>query len=779
MKKLYLTFLLFITTAIYAAVTSDSQYNTASREFMVEDALNDAADTPTMILCFMKALAPQLMVNKGTYLAQVDKDDCTASEQIKSGPQSEDKASATGAGDSTASKNYIDAINIVSRSSATSPMTGKTWLTIDGPTGPMIVYIKATVTSGPTDSNPYGVFQMDYTGVDSTNGTDIMKGYLGANSSGQLNWYETFPSFGFTDSLSLTQDLTAGTGTGAVRRTNGGDVYAYGYAYDTDGYCRTMLSVNGGSPTDSTEYCFDTREAQGVKTIWDYDLYDAETGVRYDLPVKGFPVQATISDTKYFGYADYHGLHFAARVVESITDGFNITKYMGGAAGQDYTVNVTRGKLEKITKTFVSLASMDKYPMNNWFDISALSIDPSEYKFYYDHANSKFVLTHNRVCTDGQGCFDTPLDPNLEFTVAQYQAEMSDRGIGAWVPGLGGIYITSNALANPTVTTPGQSVQIESEEFVDHSNYPETLYCVDNCFTKTSIDAFIAKIEADTQTSEDHPYTAATYRTDSVKAADLVVYRLGSNGITYEADGGSATYPDGLSSDEQDRIGTTQASWGARTNALLTVAGDFACADWRQPGEKDYCLDGLWTGEVTEYYVWRTGHKRWDRKYILKDGNDAINFSKPMNVYYQVPNVASNGNFAGKEIMLDYGGSGSLWGFPGACFNPTSGAFTADCGSYGSWLPWVNRIDIPFSESLGYVMTGREQTGTKYLVKGRFGAVFLTPKSSKIGSLTLGTAADLPSDTTVNVGPNGTAANYIGAQPTKPASVSIQHGTLL
>ena len=75
-------------------------------------------------------------------------------------------------------------------------------------------------------------------------------------------------------------------------------------------------------------------------------------------------------------------------------------------------------------------------------------------------------------------------------------------------------------------------------------------------------------------------------------------------------------------------------------------------------------------------------------------------------------------------------------------------------------------------------MTGREQTGTKYLVKGRFGAVFLVPLSSKIGSLTLGTAADLPSDDTVNVGPNG-GANYIGAVPTKPDSVSVKQGELL
>ena len=152
-------------------------------------------------------------------------------------------------------------------------------------------------------------------------------------------------------------------------------------------------------------------------------------------------------------------------------------------------------------------------------------------------------------------------------------------------------------------------------------------------------------------------------------------------------------------------------------------------------------------------------------------GAEIVNFSAPTDVYYQVPDVAANGNFAGKEVRLEYGGSGSLWGFPGACFNATTGAFTSSCGSYGSWLPWVNRFEIPFNESTGFVMTGREQTGTKYLVKGRFGAVFLVPLSAKIGSLTLGTAADLPSDDTVNVGPNG-GANYIGAVPTKPDSVS-------
>lgn len=777
MKKLYLILLLFITPITYSAVPSDSAYNTDNREFMVEDALNDAADTPTMILCFMKNLRPDLMVNKGTYLAQVDEEACNASGQIKSGPQSQDKASASGSADGAASKSYTDAISTVTRSTSSANMLGSTWLTVEGPSGDMSVYVKASVTSGPTSSNPYGVFRMDYTAVDSA-GDDMMYGILKADSSGVLNWYENMPTFGMINSLSLDQDLDAGTGKGAVRLTNEqtGSVYAYGYAYDTDGYCRTELSKDGGDPDDSDEYCFDTREAEGVKTIWDYDLYDSVTGNRHDLPVKGFTVTATVSDTKYFGFANYHGLHFDSSIVANITDGYTITRDNGGATGIDYTVNITRGKLQKITKSNVSLASMDKYPMNSFFSNSNLGLAASDYKFYYDHSGSKFVLTGNRVCTDGQGCFDTPLDPELEFTVAQWIAE-DVGGIGAWVPGLGGVYISSGALSDTSSTSPGSSVEIESEELVDPEAYPATLYCVNNCFTKGSINDFITKIQGSTHSSSDHPYTTATYREGGITAANLVEYT--KSGISYQDGLGlAAEYPDGLSSDDNDNIDQTAANWGVRTGALLTDPSGFQCASWRG-NSYDYCTDGLWDGSISEYYVWRTGHKRWDRKFVIKRGSEIINFSAPQNVYFQVPDVAANGNFAGKEVRLEYGGSGSLWGFPGACFNSTTGAFTNSCGSYGSWLPWVNRFEIPFNESTGFVMSGREQTGTKYLVKGRFGAVFLVPLSSKIGTLTLGTAADLPSDDTVNVGPNGTAANYIGAVPTKPDTVSVKQGELL
>ena len=116
------------------------------------------------------------------------------------------------------------------------------------------------------------------------------------------------------------------------------------------------------------------------------------------------------------------------------------------------------GKLDKITKSFVSLASMDKYPMNSWMEINELSIDPSEYKFYYDHSNLKFVLTHNRVCGEN-GCFDTPLSPELEFTAQQYY-DLQIGGIGAWVPGVGGVYITRGAIASPNASYTDPSVEV-------------------------------------------------------------------------------------------------------------------------------------------------------------------------------------------------------------------------------------------------------------------------------------------------------------------------------
>jgi hypothetical protein len=55
------------------------------------------------------------------------------------------------------------------------------------------------------------------------------------------------------------------------------------------------------------------------------------------------------------------------------------------------------------------------------------------------------------------------------------------------------------------------------------------------------------------------------------------------------------------------------------------------------------------------------------------------------------------------------------------------------------------------------------------------GAVFLGLNAAAIGSLTLGTVAQLPTAAPINIGPNG-GANFIGAEPTQPSTPSIRAG---
>mgnify|MGYP003687345937 CR=1 FL=1 len=86
-----------------------------------------------------------------------------------------------------------------------------------------------------------------------------------------------------------------------------------------------------------------------------------------------------------------------------------------------------------------------------------------------------------------------------------------------------------------------------------------------------------------------------------------------------------------------------------------------------------------------------------------------------------------------------------------------------------------DRFKIPKNETTGLLYTGRAQTGTSYLAAQNEGAVFLGLNAAAIGSLTLGTVAQLPTAAPTNVGPNG-GANFIGAEPTQPSTATIRAG---
>ena len=94
MNKLFIL-LLLAPFAVMAQVPATSAYNTDKAEFFLEDEVNNALSTPDMIMCFMGALSPDLMVGKGatptsevTYLALVDEAQCD-SQSVDQGPQNQ------------------------------------------------------------------------------------------------------------------------------------------------------------------------------------------------------------------------------------------------------------------------------------------------------------------------------------------------------------------------------------------------------------------------------------------------------------------------------------------------------------------------------------------------------------------------------------------------------------------------------------------------------------------------------------------------------------------
>jgi hypothetical protein len=234
-----------------------------------------------------------------------------------------------------------------------------------------------------------------------------------------------------------------------------------------------------------------------------------------------------------------------------------------------------------------------------------------------------------------------------------------------------------------------------------------------------------------------------------------------------------------VSSSLYTKLDSSSLNYGIYSGPLVTNKSSLTCPEGNGV---DYCGIPIWEGEVTTYYQIETGHKPWHQSRRLLDAsNNAISFTPPEILYFTAPDDSSQyGEFAGKEIMVEFNGGSDLWGIPGRCLNKTSGTFTDNCyvngsdGSDGYW-PWVDMFRIPKNESTGRLYTGTGQSGSYYLVAPNEGLVFLGLNASAKGTLTLGDISSLPSTAPTNIGPNG-GANYIGAEPTQPSTPSVRAG---
>jgi hypothetical protein len=184
-----------------------------------------------------------------------------------------------------------------------------------------------------------------------------------------------------------------------------------------------------------------------------------------------------------------------------------------------------------------------------------------------------------------------------------------------------------------------------------------------------------------------------------------------------------------------------------------------------------YCDNKI--DEVDVYYQWETGPNQWNQFAAVKDSAGAfVAFDAPLQVNYSVPTGAKYGQYAGKSIVLQYGGFGELWGIPGHCVSRSTNE-RVSCETPES--RYVPAFVIPFDEVLGRVNNGASTLLAKWLDREiRFARK--DPSVCTAAGVTLPVGLTLPTAAGVNDPSDSSSSVYIGPKPTVTDAPRVIHG---
>jgi hypothetical protein len=178
--------------------------------------------------------------------------------------------------------------------------------------------------------------------------------------------------------------------------------------------------------------------------------------------------------------------------------------------------------------------------------------------------------------------------------------------------------------------------------------------------------------------------------------------------------------------------------------------------------------------ELDVYYQWETGPNSSNQFAAVKDSSNAfVTFDAPLQVTYDVPNnPAMYKEYAGKGIVLQYGGFGELWGLPGICVSPQTNQEVACDGGDVRYVP---SFVIPKDATTGKVTAD----GTTYLVKWLEREIRFARKNLAVcngAGLTIPTGMTLPTADDLKNPSDPASSIYIGVRPTVTAAPRVIHG---
>ena len=654
-----------------------SDYNKDVTNVYVEERSTDGFRTVNEILCMVGQTKYDTMLNQGAYKAQIDTNQCssTKSDASSAGQQSQNQSS------SSSMPSYVMWTVESSRVDNNSPEIVKAWIHEDAQESEpaKVIFAKVVITEGKSDSNPYGIFTLNFRGAPATDLTQtMMRGTLKAerDATGKvLLKFVEHGDHGFgTEGTEVTLDraVDGNTGAGTLHQSrfdqNGGTPVqvetSFNIAYNTSKFLRKDNAHSG-------EVCLSRNLFD--ESAWTYSLYDSTSGDRLARN-SGFSIK---KDNTY-GWVGYYGLWLPQGVTVNNGDTVNKHDYRANT-DTPYTVVKANGKLKKHTRKSITLSDIKNIPLN-WSVCTGMgSCD-----------NYQVVWTgtvFNTIAQQDQSNYTwTTLNPAVQFDMSA----LNWGELNFYSQSLGGqVRVKLNtdpASADPHCTYASNKYDCSAPDIVSNSTpvifyaedmvyptdtVPATLACFDNCPNATA-----AGVDTTNPFFSPDPANPRTYTFDTTS----MLLKYAGFGVVQNAT-------------------IASSPWGIMTGAMFEpTSANLALlkCDW---DNNQTCGWKAWS-VLPLFYTWETGLNDWNKFTALKDSNGAdVKFDPPLQVEYthsQTDSSAPDYKYNGTKFYLDYSGFGNLQGIPGRCVNMDTG-LEADCSSTGpnSSIHWVAAFTIP------------------------------------------------------------------------------------
>ena len=195
-------FLAYCPTALAATA-----YETDTQDFWVTgQTVNSALGTANSLICYMRAMRPDALVNDGAYAATIYESKCgttnanaTSEQASATATSSQSSDTASSSSSDTQSLTATNSILNVTKASATAPMYVKVWVdnkSQDENWIDMDTYVYGTQTGGPSADAPYGEFTMNWS----------------SHANGDNDFFGNFDQFGLEDDFPLNEGYMEASG---------------------------------------------------------------------------------------------------------------------------------------------------------------------------------------------------------------------------------------------------------------------------------------------------------------------------------------------------------------------------------------------------------------------------------------------------------------------------------------------------------------------------------------------------------------------------------------